>query len=82
MRKSAISSRSDVDQVRRSEKASIQARAQRILEFPRTMSPREVAKALKEEGHYSQRTSVYHIEYRVRRLRTEARRIEHNGSSS
>jgi hypothetical protein len=56
-------------QVRRSEKESMEARDRRILEFPLTMSAREVAKALKAEGCYSKRTTVYHIEYRVRQLR-------------
>jgi hypothetical protein len=45
--------RSDMGKVRRSEKESIDARDRRILEFPPTMSPREVAKALKVEGCYS-----------------------------
>jgi hypothetical protein len=45
-----IARRVDMDRVRRSEKESIEARDGRILEFPLTMSPREVAKALKAEG--------------------------------
>jgi hypothetical protein len=66
--------RSDMGKVRRSEKESIEARDRRILEFPPTMTPREVAKALKAEGCYSKGTTVYHIEYRVRRLREKAAR--------
>jgi len=56
------------------EKESVEARHRCILEFPLTMSPKEVAKALKAEGCYSQGTTVYYIEYRVRRLREQARR--------
>jgi hypothetical protein len=37
--------RENRSRIRRSEKESIEARDRRILEFPRTMSPREVAKA-------------------------------------
>ena len=33
------------------------------------MSNREVAKALQAEGYFSLKTTVYYIEYRVRRLR-------------
>jgi hypothetical protein len=33
------------------------------------MRPREVAKILKAEGWYGPKTTVYYIEYRVRRLR-------------
>ena len=33
------------------------------------MSPREVAKILQAEGWFSLKTTVYYIEYRVRRLR-------------
>ncbi|HEY5742470.1 MAG TPA: hypothetical protein VIS99_08005 [Terrimicrobiaceae bacterium] len=39
--------RSDLDRVRRSEKESVDARDRRILEFPLSMSPKDVAKALK-----------------------------------
>ena len=67
---------------RRNEKESIAARDRRILEFPNTMSPREVAKAVRAEGLYSSGTTVYHIEYRVVQLRAGARRIERNGSSA
>ena len=74
--------RRDMGKVRRSEKESIDARDRRILEFPRTMSPREVAKAVGAEGLYSSKTTVYHIEHRVMRLRDDARHIEHNSSSS
>jgi hypothetical protein len=61
--------RSDMGRVRRSEKESIEARDRRILEFPLTMSAREVAKALRAEGSYSKGTTVYYIEHRVTRLR-------------
>jgi hypothetical protein len=44
------------------------------------MSPREVAKAVRAEGIYSSKTTVYHIELRIKRLRAEARRVERNGS--
>ena len=52
-----------MSRIRRSEKESIEARDRRILEFPRRMSPKEVAKALRAEGLYSQRTEwlVLHI---------------------
>ena len=33
------------------------------------MSPKAVAKMLKAEGWYGPKTTVYYIEYRVRRLR-------------
>ena len=33
------------------------------------MSPNAVAKTLKTEGWYGPKTTVYYIEYRVRRLR-------------
>lgn len=69
-----IARRVDVGRVRRSEKESIERRERRILEFPLTMTPREVAKALKAEGCYSQGTTVYHIEYRVKGLREKAQR--------
>jgi hypothetical protein len=75
-----IARRVDMDRFRRSEKESIEARDRRILEFPRTISPKEVAKAVKAEGLYGKKTIVYHIERRVRRLRAGARRIEHNSS--
>ena len=58
--------RSGLGRVRRTEKESVVARDHRILEFPLTMSPKEVAKA------YSQGTTVYYIEYRIRRLREQA----------
>jgi hypothetical protein len=74
--------RKDMSRIRRSEKESIEARDRRILEFPRTMSPREVAKAVRAEGLYSSKTTVYHIEHRVRRLRAEGQSVERNGSSS
>ena len=40
-----------------------------MLEFPPSMSHREVAKLLQAEGWFSPKTTVYYIEYRVRRLR-------------
>ena len=46
------------------------------------MSHWGVAKAVRADGLYSSKTTVYHIEHRVKRLRAEARRIERNGSSS
>jgi hypothetical protein len=59
---------------KRSEKESIVARDRRILEFPLSMTPNAVAKALRAEGWYSPKTTVYHIEHRVRRLREKAKR--------
>ena len=44
-----------------------------ILEFPLSMSHREVAKLLQAEGWFSPKTTVYYIEYRVRRLREKRR---------
>ena len=41
-----IARRVDMDCFRRSEKESIEVRDRRILEFPRTISPKEVAKAV------------------------------------
>ena len=61
--------RNDLARSRRSEKDSIAARDRRILEFPLSMSPKTVAKILKAEGWYSPKTTIYHIEFRVRRLR-------------
>jgi hypothetical protein len=66
--------RSDLSRVRMNEKENVAARDQRILEFPLSMTPKEVAKALKAEGCYSQGTPVYYIEYRVRLLREQAER--------
>jgi hypothetical protein len=66
--------RDDLARARRSEKDRITARDRRIREFPLSMSPNAVAKALREEGSYSKKTTVYHIEYRVRRLREKALR--------
>jgi hypothetical protein len=66
--------RSDMGRVRRSEKESVAARDRRILEFPLSMPANAVAKALRAEGWYSTKTIVYHIEYRVRRLREKAQR--------
>ncbi|HEY5740923.1 MAG TPA: hypothetical protein VIS99_00155 [Terrimicrobiaceae bacterium] len=74
--------REDMRRIRRSEKESVEARDRRILEFPHTMRPRKVAQAVRAKGLYSSKTTFYHIEHRVRRLRVEARRIERNGSAS
>jgi hypothetical protein len=60
--------RNDLAKSRRSEKDSVAARDRRILEFPLSMSPREVAKMLKAEGWYGPKTTMYYIEFRVRRL--------------
>ena len=38
----------------------------RILDFPLSMGPIEVAKMLKAEGWYDQKTTIYYIEFRVR----------------
>ena len=54
---------------KRCEKDIIAACDRRILEFPLSMSPNAVAKTLKAEGWYGPKTTVYYIEYRVRRLR-------------
>ena len=61
-----------VSRSRRSEKDSVAARDQPILAFSLSMGPREVAKMLKAEGWYGPKTTVYHIEFRVRRLREKA----------
>ena len=61
--------RVDVAKARRFEKDSVEARNRRILEFPVSMSHREVANALQAEGYFSLKTTVYYIDYRVRRLR-------------
>jgi hypothetical protein len=53
--------RSDLGKVRRSEKESVAARDRRIMEFPLSMSPNAVAKALRAEGWYSKGTTVYHV---------------------
>ena len=55
-------------------KENVAARDRHILEFPLSMSPNAVAKALKAQGWYSKGTTVYYIKYRVRRLRTKAER--------
>jgi hypothetical protein len=57
--------RVDVAKARRFEKDSIEARNRRMLEFPPSMSH----KLLQAEGWFSPKTTVYYIEYRVRRLR-------------
>ncbi len=61
--------RNDLSRSRGSEKDSVAARDRRILEFPLSMTPRTVAKTLKAEGWYGPETTVYYIEFRVRRLR-------------
>ena len=61
--------RVDVAKARKFEKDSVEARDRRILELPLSMSPREVAKILQAEGWFSLKTTIYYIEYRVRRLR-------------
>jgi hypothetical protein len=58
--------RNDLVKSRRSEKDSID---RRILEFPLSTSSKTVAKILKAAGWYSPKTTIYHIEFRVRRLR-------------
>ena len=55
--------------LRDSRRTVVEARNRRILEFPVSMSHREVAKTLQAEGYFSLKTTVYYIEYRVRRLR-------------
>jgi hypothetical protein len=54
--------RTDLARAKRSEKESIVARDRRILEFPLSMTPNAVAKALRAEGWYSPKTTVYHID--------------------
>jgi hypothetical protein len=64
--------RDDIARARRTEKERVEARDRRILEFPLSMSANAVAEALRAEGWYSKGTTVYHIGYRVRRLREKA----------
>jgi hypothetical protein len=66
--------RIDIAKARRFEKDSVEARNRRILEFPLSMSHREIAKTLQAEGYFSLKTTVYYIEYRVRRLREKDQR--------
>jgi hypothetical protein len=66
--------RTDLAKSRSNEKESVEARNRRILEFPLSLTPRAVAKALIAEGLYSPKTKVYYVEYRVRRLREKAER--------
>ena len=47
--------RTDLARAKRSEKESIIARDRRILEFPFSMTPNAVAKAVRAEGWYSPR---------------------------
>jgi hypothetical protein len=67
--------RVDVAKARRFEKDTVEARDRRMLELPLSMSHREVAQFLQAEGWFSPKTTVYYIEYRVRRLR-EKRKTE------
>ena len=66
--------RNDIALARRIEKESAEACNRRIPKFPLTMSAIDAAKALKAEGWYSKGTTVYYIEYRVKRLRDKAER--------
>ena len=66
--------RTDLSKSRMNEKESVVARDRRILAFPLSMSPNEVAKALRAEGWYSKGTTVYYIGYRLRRLRAKVDR--------
>ena len=52
---------------------SVAARDRRMHEFPLSMSSKTVAKVLKTEG-YSPKTTIYHIEFRVRHLREKRQR--------
>ncbi|HEY5741295.1 MAG TPA: hypothetical protein VIS99_02035 [Terrimicrobiaceae bacterium] len=45
-----IARRDDLAKARRSEKESVVARDRRILEFPLSMSPKEIIKKLRAEG--------------------------------
>jgi hypothetical protein len=74
--------RDDLASARRTEKESVAARDRRILEFPLSMSPKAVAKALIGEGWYSKKTKVYYVEFRVRRLRTKAEREKSSADAS
>ena len=64
--------RDDVARARRSEKENVEARDRRILDFPLSTSPNAVAKALRAEGWYSMKTTVYYIEHRERAQREKA----------
>ena len=66
--------RKNLEMSRRCEKDAIAACDRRILEFPLEISPNAVAKTLKAEGWYGPKTTVYYIEYRVRRLRERVNR--------
>jgi len=59
----------DLAKSRRCEKDSIAARDRRILEFPFSTCSKTVAQILKAEGWYGPKTTIYYIEFRVRRLR-------------
>jgi hypothetical protein len=65
--------RVDVAKARRFEKDTVEARDRRMLEFPPSMSHREVAKLLQAEGWFSPKTTVYYLEYRVWRLREKGK---------
>jgi hypothetical protein len=59
---------------RRREKQVVEARERRILEFPLSMDPREVAKELKREGWYASGSDSASIVFRIERVRAKARR--------
>jgi hypothetical protein len=59
--------RDDIALARRIEKESIKACDKRILDFPLTVSPREVAEALKAEGRYKRNDRLL---YRISRQET------------
>lgn len=59
----------NLEMSRRCEKDAIAACDRRILEFPLEISPNAVAKTW-----YGPKTTVYYIEYRVRRLRERVNR--------
>ena len=57
---------------RRKEKRMTEACARRILEFPLSMDPREVAKELKGEGWYARESDYSSIIFRIQRVRAKA----------
>jgi hypothetical protein len=59
----------DLAKSRRCEKDSIAARDRRILEFPFSTCSKTAAQILKAEGWYGPKTTIYYIEFRLRRLR-------------
>jgi hypothetical protein len=58
---------------RRIEKRIVGACERRILEFPRDMDAREVAKELKREGWYAWASDYRSIILRIKRVRAKAR---------